>query len=71
MTSPIKSRLRVNKSANLVLTKDGTEAAAVDAFVAMLLTLTRRGITWSGLKEVIIGTAKVTDNHSYVFNIKS
>jgi len=37
----------------------------------MLLALARRGLTWSGLKEVIIGTAKVTGNHLYVFNMKS
>jgi len=37
-----------------------TEAAAIGAFVATLLALAHRGLTWSGLKEVIIGTAKVT-----------
>ena len=48
-----------------------TEAAAVDAFVAMLPALARRGLTWPSLKEIIIGTAKVTGNHLYAFNIKS
>jgi len=47
-----------------------TEAATVGAFMAMLPVLARRGLTWSGLKEVIIGTDKVTGNNLYAFNIK-
>lgn len=37
-----------------------TEAAAVGAFVATLLALARRTLTWSVLKEVTLGCAKIT-----------
>jgi tripartite ATP-independent transporter DctM subunit len=37
-----------------------TEAAAVGAFVATLLALGRRGLTWRGLKKVALECTKVT-----------
>lgn len=37
-----------------------TEAAAVGAFIATLLALARRGLTWSGFKRVALQCAKVT-----------
>lgn len=37
-----------------------TEAAAVGALAATLIALARRGLTWSRLKEVVLGTAKIT-----------
>lgn len=37
-----------------------TEAAAVGAFVATLLALTRRGLSWKGFKRVALECAKVT-----------
>ena len=37
-----------------------TEAAAVGAFVATLLALARRGLTWGGFKRVALECAKVT-----------
>jgi tripartite ATP-independent transporter DctM subunit len=37
-----------------------TEAAAVGAVAATLIAIARRGLSWFKLKEVVLGTAKVT-----------
>ena len=37
-----------------------TEAAAVGAFVATVIALARRGLTWAGLKRVTLESGKVT-----------
>lgn len=37
-----------------------TEAAAVGAFIATLIALARRGLTWAGLKKVALASGKIT-----------
>jgi tripartite ATP-independent transporter DctM subunit len=37
-----------------------TEAAAIGAVAATVIALTRRGLSWSKLRDVVLGTAKVT-----------
>ena len=37
-----------------------TEAAAIGAVAATAIALTRRGLNWSKLRDVVLGTAKVT-----------